>query len=537
MTSKTLKRSAMSQIAPTAVTETKLAAQAALRFGRHAAPIVLWASAAILLGLLVGFASVVLPPTGTFGIVAFVFVILLWVMPDLPIVATGAIRKTFLVMFVTDLIVPYYYTIQVSGLPWISVRRVATFAFIMPFLIAVAGSSDVRRRISERLRSTPLILICFVGFLSMLFLSMFRSLDPTETLSSMADAILSWYVPFFGMVYIINDDRDVVLIFRIICICALINAVGGFVEFYFQHKYLLDIFPKGMLANLLENNQSIRNMLLDPFRDGQYRAASTFMDALSFGQFEIIALPIGLFFALHRNGLFEKSLGWAVVLTTPVALFCAQARGGWMGLLVSMAVFVVFWSMRKFQANKTSLAPGTVGLAGALAFATILVLINTWGRAHNMVLGGGNAQYSSDMRQMQWDAGWPLIFANPITGHGFSEGAEAIAQPSIDSYPLSLLVETGVPGLVFFAGMVLLPVWYGLRNYLIDKSERGSASGALACSFIAFVIYSLVLSQRENHMFIFILVAVFVVTEHRRAKTLLPVRGTETLRVRSVRYG
>ena len=33
-------------------------------------------------------------------------------------------------------------------------------------------------------------------------------------------------------------------------------------------------------------------------------------------------------------------------------------------------------------------------------------------------------------------------------------------QSSIDSYVLSLLVETGIPRLIFFAGSLLLSIWY-----------------------------------------------------------------------------
>ena len=60
---------------------------------RYLAPIVAWAAASIALGLVVGFAAVVLPPAGAFGIVAVVAVVLLWVMPDLPLVSVGQFAR------------------------------------------------------------------------------------------------------------------------------------------------------------------------------------------------------------------------------------------------------------------------------------------------------------------------------------------------------------------------------------------------------------------------------------------------------------
>jgi hypothetical protein len=118
----------------------------------------------------------------------------------------------------------------------------------------------------------------------------------------------------------------------------------------------------------------------------------------------------------------------------------------------------------------------------------------------------------------------------PVTGHGFVQGGSVI-NSSIDSYVISLLVETGVPGLVFFTGMLLLPIWHGLKNYLSDMSESGAAAGALACSFIAFTTDRLVLSQRENHMLIFSLLAIVVFLNYEYAKE----RVTERRSSRSAR--
>src|SRR6185437_5105978 len=91
-----------------------------------------------------------------------------------------------------------------------------------------------------------------------------------------------------------------------------------------------------------------------------------------------------------------------------------------------------------------------------------------------------------------------------------------------DSYMLSLVLETGVLGLVFFVGLLLLPVWYGLRNYLSDMSESGALAGALACSFIGFIMNRLVLSQKENHMLIFSLLAIVIVSNHEYAQRRTP---------------
>jgi O-Antigen ligase len=518
----------LSHAASVAMAETRLAARAAPRVLGRVAPIVAWAAGAIAVGFIIGLAAVFLPPLGAFGIVAVGAIVLLWVMPDLPLVWPGLIRKTFFVMLITDLCIPSYYTVQVPGLPWISARRLATFSLIVPFLIAIAASSEVRRRITERLACSSLIFICVAGYLVMATLSISTSVNRADSLSVLVDVILSWYVPFFAMIYIVRDNDDVVFILKIICFSGIFITAASFLEFVRHRNVFVDIFPKGMLDHLIENNPNLAGLLPGArghFRNGQYRAVSIFVSPLSLGEFEAIVIPIALFFVLFRQSVFERGLGLAAAFGGIIGIFCSGSRGGYIGVLGSAAVFVAIWSIRKGKENKASLAPAIVGLSGAVWFTIVLILIAFWKRAHNMVLGGGEEAASNQGRYEQWVTGIPLIKSNPLTGHGLAQGGYLIHM-SIDSYILSLLLETGIPGLIFFVGLLLLPIWYGLRNFLFDMSESGALAGALACSFIAFANNRLVLSERENQMLFFSLLAIAVVMNYQYARKQAPEEAT-----------
>jgi O-antigen ligase len=152
-------------------------------------------------------------------------------------------------------------------------------------------------------------------------------------------------------------------------------------------------------------------------------------------------------------------------------------------------------------------------VVGLIGFGCVIGLINFSHSFHDTVLGGAAQASSTDARYLQWAAGIPAIKSNPITGHGFGLGGDIIGMGQ-DSYMLSLVLETGVLGLVFFVGLLLLPVWYGLRNYVFDMSESGALAGALACSFIGFFMNRLVLSQKENHMLVFSLLAIVIVLNY-----------------------
>src|ERR1700722_8398368 len=214
-------RFAPSHIASVAMAETRLASRAVPNVIRYLVPIIAWGVASIALGAIIGLSAVILPPMGAFGIVAAAGLVLLWVMPDLPLVSPRFIRKAFFVMLIVDLTVPFYYTVQFPGTPWISARRLATMTLVAPFVIAVAASSDVRRQIMERLLASLPILICVAGFLTFAALSLLSSISPAESFSALIDLILSCYVPFLAMIYIAKEKTDIILILKILCFCAV----------------------------------------------------------------------------------------------------------------------------------------------------------------------------------------------------------------------------------------------------------------------------------------------------------------------------
>ena len=132
----------------------------------------------------------------------------------------------------------------------------------------------------------------------------------------------------------------------------------------------------------------MQNLLPGPsdFRNGLYRAASVFVTPLSFGEFEIIVIPIGLFFALHRERLLDRALGWAAVFGGVVGIYCSGSRGGWVGIIASVSTFVAIWSIRDDEQGQSS--PCNRRLRRAIAFAAVIGGVMFVGRVHTLVLGG-----------------------------------------------------------------------------------------------------------------------------------------------------
>jgi O-antigen ligase len=496
-----------------------------------------WGVGILFVGLLTGAMVVIFPPMASIGVVALVGVVLLWALPELRLVREKQLRVMFFMMAFVLLCVPAYYAIQVPGLPWISFRRLFSFIVIMLFSITVASSKTARQKIKETLGSNQIFATLAIGFLVMLFLSIITASNRTQSITAFSDSLLNWYIPLFACILVVRSDKDVILLAKIIVVAGMIDASAGIAEFILRRRYYFDIFPAGMLSSMMADNPAVAAMVsMNMYRNGLYRAASIFTVSLSFGEFEAMVAPIAAYFVLHGARTRDRVLGVFAILLAVGGIFVSGARGAYISLLVTLPLMFFLWTIRFSKLNPSSLV-GAISLS-IISMSTVAIVgaVFFWQRLTNIVLGGGETVSSTEARIIQWNLAKPHIFANPFTGSGVGNAADVVGFytdspiPSIDSYVISVLVETGVPGFLFFFGMIACGFWIGLRIYLTDPDKQASLGAPLACSLAAFGIYRLALSQRESFTLFFLIIGlVFAIGklayERRKSPGYRPLWG------------
>ena len=487
-----------------------------------------WVVVCVVLGFIVGIAAVILPPTGAFGVVAAVGAALLWVMPDFPIAPLNKARALFGAMLIVLLIVPNYYALDIQSLPWISIRRLAIFPLIVLFGLSAAMSSAIRRDVFSAISTNRLLSLGLIGFLVMIVLSFFSSINLTQSLSQFTDAVLTWLVPWLVTLYVIRSDADVQKTVKIIAICAAVVCLLAIVERVLNRRLAIEALPGPLLDRLMADSPSIERMVTaDPYRDGVFRALSVFGTPLSLGEFAAIATPFGFYYAVYANTFFHRLSGLGLVFLCLGAIVAAYARGGNMAFAAAFGSFAALWYFRTRRFDRRSIGAAIVAVIAVIFFASSLVAVMTWTRAHNAVFGGGEASFSTEGRFFQWEAAKPHIVSNPLTGHGFANGADILGGGTpqggltIDSYALSLLVETGVPGLIFFMLMLFSGIAYSAKRFLTDPSDAGALNGALAASLVAYTVNRLVLSQRENHTLVFLILGLIMISHELYLRGIL----------------
>lgn len=175
-----------------------------------------------------------------------------------------------------------------------------------------------------------------------------------------------------------------------------------------------------------------------------------------------LALPMAWFLGMTCRG---RLLQWVCRGYLPLGLLAAALTGSRGGMLACMVALLIIPLTMTLSPGRLTAAIALLGLSGALAVAyvpdtTVQRLATTGSSVQDVNLGG---------RVRLWVAGMHAFVARPGMGYGVGNFRKAItpelgeqAQLAHNSF-ISVLVEEGLVGLLFFMAM-LLSVFFSVRR-------------------------------------------------------------------------
>ena len=453
-----------------------------------------------------------MPPLTWIGVTALAALFLLWVLPDLPPLPENLLRRLFITSLFVQFLTPVYYAVAIPGLPWVSLRRLFWFPTIAVAALMIAASSETRSRLAAVFADGKVVVIPAASFFLWICLSTLTSIAWTDTISDIMNAYLYWAMAFLVCVMCMRGEGDIRLVMRILCLVTLIAGPMGMIEYLMQKRFIVNFWPDALLQELFRRSPIILdNIIRDTFRNGEFRANFIYNVSLSYAEFLAVCGPICAFFMLHSRTPTGRILGAVSLTMCVVGVYASGARGGYMGLAVGVPFVVTLWLIRHIREHPNSM----VGMIAAVSFAGaalgFISLLIVWKRLRWKFTGGYEGAGSTDIRMLQWEMALPSIKANPLTGYGHGTGGFVVGYvtpggtPTVDSYIITLLVDAGVPALLFFFAMFIAAIVLLVRVYLSDKDPAAVCSCAVAGALLSFVVYRVVLSQNENHFLAFVL--------------------------------
>lgn len=465
----------------------------------------------------------------------------LLLMPRALIFRDDAVWKLFVVLISLFCIYPPYISLQISGLPWISPMRLVLAVLLFAWIYALKASSEMQQRIAGFVRANRLFFILLAVFIACQVLSIPTSRNPGQALQKFLLFQLYWTFPLFATLALAHTPSRLRRLALLFVVFAAIQCLVGFLEARQERLLWLDYLPPGFGAD----SEALSRILQGTFRAEGYRVQGSFTVSLVYAEFLAAMLPFALFAFIDGKSLPLRLFG----LFTAVAILPAQyVSGSRLGMVGSIMVFLAIMTLyviRIWRSDKRSMVGPLLLIMLPFGLAAFAAAFASSERLQALTLGGGAQQASTDSRFEMWVMGIPRILERPLFGHGSGLGAETLGFANlagvltIDSYWLNALLEFGIIGFVALFGMIGFAIYISAKAYTERKGPLSVIGGPVAVALLVFVIIKLVLSQTDNHLLFFAMMAMALIVRadaHSARATVsaasqaVPARGGAALK-------
>lgn len=414
----------------------------------------------------------------------------------------GVIAFAFLVLW------PRYAYLRFGGLPGVTPSRVFFFLAFALFAVSYVRSACYRSFVNARVAgagsvSVFLVLLVFFRLLSVAFAK-----DPLPMIFPVLNEVMFLGASFVLCLSIVKNLDDVDCVVR--CLAALVFVVCllSIVEYVKKKNLFVGVLPV--------SDEYAQQALLDKVRDSGYRAQATFDHPLSFAQFLVTAIPLVVVGLASSRSLLAKGV-WSCALVLSIAgVVASGTRSAVFVVMVSMFFLFLFVFLRNFYSKRMTIRGVLVALLGLFVLCAGAFVFGD--SVTNLVAGRTSAEASSSYARMKMlEMAVPAVVDSPLVGYGVNQAAEKVGfwgggVLSIDSLPISFVVESGIGALLSYIFVIVCGVARALRSAKASTDHVPLGLGVSA-SLIAFFISSFTLSLKGNFYLLAIMLCVAVVSE------------------------
>lgn len=423
---------------------------------------------------------------------------------------SGAFLERWITLLLAALALwPSFLLIKSGGLPALDGRRIVVGISLLVAIYLAVSRQEVGERLREARGALRLgaWLVGIYGFWR--FASSFSSPAPLYSLIQVIWEVFYYYAFFFlGYLFFASDrlrDRQHhVMLWLMVAIAAFAcfeRVVGK--------NYLVLLAPRNE-----EFSSIVNSMGSSRIRDGQFRSQGTFEHPLLLAEFSAIAACFAMAYVVWpAKSIFRKTLAVFALCGALVSAYLSGSRSAYISLAVGMGAVVVLRAfgprIGKSLASMVFARRLTIMLLAALALVAALAVLPFLARGNSIA-----DQASSEGRLVMLQMGLPVIERSPLFGEGPGTGAALAGLRvrsdlvTLDNYLLAITLESGVPALVLFVGIFVVPAW---RSFLTVTEGAGEAAPFLAAvcgAMLAVLATRVILWMPFNLSFIYLFAGV-----------------------------
>ncbi|WP_308910192.1 O-antigen ligase family protein [Pseudokordiimonas caeni] len=449
----------------------------------------------------------------------------IWALPERASWGEKALYPLLIAYFFFALVWAQYVSIiKVPGNPWLSPQRVLLYIISGIALISFSVSREMKGLIKERYQAHKPIFVCLIILITIELLSLGLTSNMRLSLSYIIRETMLITIPFLLCAALFQDAARVRLFIAIAMVSIVILVAFAYQESRLNQPVWAVYIPHWWFDT---SDETIQRLLTGRSRYDRFRAKSSSLTSLEFAELLAVLFPFCLYYLLERRRMILRGVGAIMTIICLVGIYFSGSRLGFVGAIAAFGTYLFLFGLRYWRTHRKSLiGPALIAFYPA-TMTTLLVGIAVSPRLSAMVIGGSSTDASTQARFDQWQMGLPMIMKNPFIGYGYANGAYKLGfvnpggELTIDTFYLSILLETGVPGALAFFFFHAIAAWVSAKAYLNSTDTEGKdgtrIGAAIACALVGFLIVKLVLSQRTNHTFLAILVG-FAVALYRNKK-------------------
>lgn len=403
---------------------------------------------------------------------------------------------------------PRYASIKLPGLPALPPARIALFVLLIFFIYLFAKRADFRRRLISAIHYHGLVLYPLLALLLWRLIGIAGSEIPLLSVRGVLNESLSVYLPLLAALALVRSRQDVHAVLSVFLAATVVVVIVALYEFSVGRNVFYELFQV--------DSEYLEQVLQDKLRGGTYRLQSTFAHPLALSEFLVLMVPVAIYMAFVRGFRWGRSLALlALVALAAFVIIRTGSRSGMGGFAVVLALTAGIALTRLLLRARDGVLGGLylLGIVATVMCAGIAIFLT-----QEVLIGRTAGERSSGLvRVLMWERGLEKAWEHPILGWGQDLAAQVLGfignrgVLTIDSYYLSVLLDTGFPGLTLYLIALLMAIGVFTAHGLSVRTNNLLAA-LMVSAVVAFSLIKVVLSLHHNHGHFMVLIAVTLVS-------------------------
>ena len=442
----------------------------------------------------------------------------------------GRMGRTFINLWIFLLgAMPAYLPFKFGALPGLNPLRLAFAAVMLLWLYSLVTSASLRATLRTRIAHSRGLFLLLTGFLIWQVLTALVGDEPLFSLYYILKVLLPAYFWYLVVITFYRNFEDIQRSAFGLTLGAIVTCIFGIIEWRTQTNIFLRFLPVSA-----EDLAGLDWIIVDKSRGGDYRISANFAHPLVLGEFICMVLPFVValaFSAAKRTHRVIAIISLPLLLLTIYLSYTRSALIATAAVLVTMGL--IFGIRSAAQTRRAGLA--MLGwMVMVTAISTAVVMASSVGY---LAKGRTKAEEGSSIaRVLMLSRGQHLLAEQPIQGYGPGLAAAKIGllpgqrNLTIDSYFLTLAIESGGMGLIVFISAMAVALWRTAVAGIHTADPNAWMMAALTAAIVASMILKIVLSLTHNLDFLFVVIALGVVGNMLAASTKPQSLGVPNLR-------